>query len=247
MAELVSYVPPPPVVVHHRLAVDTSSDVQSVALERDGHVIDELRFSRRAHSRGLMGRLDEAIRRHDLEWSDLDTLVVGLGPGSFTGLRVALAVVKGIAMSGGANAIGVCSLVGFPASLPHGHLCAVAWNAHQGLLYGGVYRSGASAECVVPAGVYKPQEFAARLPKAGCLCVGDGFDVFAEHFADRGGDISPGLPQASAAGLLLYARAHCLEATKAQTLEPTYFRRSEAEDAWDRKHGVGAPPVEGEL
>ena len=97
------------------VGVDTSTSVQSVAIARDGVVIDSLSYVRRAHSRGLAASLRDALARHALSWGDVATYVVGVGPGSFTGLRVGVSLVKGLALAGDVTAIGVSSLVAAPA------------------------------------------------------------------------------------------------------------------------------------
>ena len=81
-----------------RLAIETSTMVQSIALEIDGQCVDSVRIAcKRGHGPLLAGTVSDALKRHGLKPNELGALVVGIGPGSFTGLRIGLAFAKGLA------------------------------------------------------------------------------------------------------------------------------------------------------
>jgi tRNA threonylcarbamoyladenosine biosynthesis protein TsaB len=219
------------------VGVDTSTSLQSVAIARDGVVVDSLSSLRRAHSRGLAGSLRDALARHGLEWDDIDTYVVGVGPGSFTGLRVGVSLVKGLALAGSVPAIGVSSLVAAPASLPAGGVCAVAIDAFKHLVYAGVFETGPAAHALVDVHLSSPEAFGTRLTELapGWVRCGDGFARYADALSDHTSVSEVPTQQPSAAGLLRFAWANGLAPVDAAMLEPRYVRRSAADEARDRR------------
>ena len=93
------------------LAMDTSSKVCSVAIIDDGRVIKELHNeSELEHSQTLMPMIDEILRQAGITLNDINLLACGVGPGSFTGIRVGIATVKAIADSKNIPIVGVNSL-----------------------------------------------------------------------------------------------------------------------------------------
>ena len=219
------------------VGVDTSTSVQSVAIARDGVVIDSLSYVRRAHSRGLAASLRDALARHALSWGDVATYVVGVGPGSFTGLRVGVSLVKGLALAGDVTAIGVSSLVAAPASLPAGGVCAVAIDAFKHLVYAGIYETGPAAPALVEVHLSSPEAFGSRLTELapGWVRCGDGFARYGDALAAHASVSEVPTLQPSAAGLLRFAWANGVAPTDAATLEPRYVRRSAADEARDRR------------
>jgi len=88
------------------LAFDTATDVATSALLRDGDVLGE----RASIARTLLEDLDTLLRDADAEPVDIDALVVGTGPGSFTSTRIGLAIARGLALALDVPASGVSTL-----------------------------------------------------------------------------------------------------------------------------------------
>ncbi|MDF1614864.1 tRNA (adenosine(37)-N6)-threonylcarbamoyltransferase complex dimerization subunit type 1 TsaB [Desulfurivibrio dismutans] len=104
--------PSPPLI----LALETSGSCGSVALvDGRGCRAEYSLQSSRTHSRRLLEAVEHLMMASDTAWQDLDALAVGLGPGSFTGLRIGLSSVKGLALATGKPLIGVSSLDGLAA------------------------------------------------------------------------------------------------------------------------------------
>jgi tRNA threonylcarbamoyladenosine biosynthesis protein TsaB len=88
------------------LAFDTATDVATSAVLRNGEVLGE----RTSRPSTVLEDLDALLRRIDAAPADVDTLVVGTGPGSFTSTRIGLAIVRGLALALGIPAAGVSTL-----------------------------------------------------------------------------------------------------------------------------------------
>lgn len=97
------------------LAIDTATTCSSIAITRgnlqQGEVLASLSLNTRVtHSRRLLSSIEWLMGEIDLSWEDLGGIVVNLGPGSFTGLRIGLASAKGLAMAANLPLYGVSSL-----------------------------------------------------------------------------------------------------------------------------------------
>ena len=79
------------------LAIDTSTDVASVALDVHGIIYSDEQGGLRQHAQLLLPMIEQLLARADLSFSQLDGIAFGRGPGSFTGLRIACSVAKGLA------------------------------------------------------------------------------------------------------------------------------------------------------
>ncbi|MDZ7333381.1 MAG: tRNA (adenosine(37)-N6)-threonylcarbamoyltransferase complex dimerization subunit type 1 TsaB [candidate division KSB1 bacterium] len=99
------------------LGIDTSTDVCAVALTEDQHLISEYRNSnRRAHAEKILPAIDWVLRDAKITINDLGGIAVSIGPGSFTGLRIGLSVVKGLALATHLPVVAVPSLDAIAAS-----------------------------------------------------------------------------------------------------------------------------------
>jgi tRNA threonylcarbamoyl adenosine modification protein YeaZ len=181
-------------------AFDTATSVATCALVVDGELCDE----RRTEARALLADADVLLREAGLEPGELDSLVVGTGPGSFTSIRMGLAAARGLGLALGLPAAGVSSLYAFAGGEP-------VIDAKRGE----VFVSG-------PA-VARPDE----LDVAGRRLVGDGALRYRDVFEAAGADVPPDddpdhLPHAH---LLV---AHAGPAGPVEKIEPTYLRIPDA-------------------
>lgn len=93
------------------LAVDSSAKSASVAVCEDGRLISECFVNASlTHSRTLMPMVDNALSQADMNIKDIDAFCVNVGPGSFTGIRIGVAAVKGLALAENKLCAGVSTL-----------------------------------------------------------------------------------------------------------------------------------------
>ena len=96
------------------LAFDTATDVATSALVDDGEVLAE----RASRARTLLEDVDALLRQGGAHPRDLDALAVGIGPGSFTGVRIGLATARGLALALDLRGAGVSTLAALAAGAP---------------------------------------------------------------------------------------------------------------------------------
>ncbi len=101
------------------LALDAAAAACSVALWRDGRVLAYRESPMaRGHAEALMPLVLEAMAATGLDFADLEKIAVGVGPGSFTGIRIALAAARGIALAADRPVMGIDSFNALAAAIP---------------------------------------------------------------------------------------------------------------------------------
>lgn len=139
----------PPLPVTHAptlLAIDTATEVCSVALAV-GDAIHEVRETvGHAHSARLLPMIDVLLARHGQRLAECDAIAFGAGPGSFTGLRIACGVAQGLAYGAGKPVIAIGNLAALAADAfalqPAGRRVLAAIDARIGEVYWAVYQNG---------------------------------------------------------------------------------------------------------
>ena len=128
------------------LGLDTSNQIASLAVVARGRVAGKVAHPVTSHGASLPGVVDELLSGAGFKIRDLVAIAVGIGPGSFTGLRIGLSYAKGLAMASGCAVVGV---PGFDAmalaaiditDIPIGRLLAVVVDARKNEVYATLYR-----------------------------------------------------------------------------------------------------------
>ncbi|MFZ0980730.1 MAG: tRNA (adenosine(37)-N6)-threonylcarbamoyltransferase complex dimerization subunit type 1 TsaB [Candidatus Acidiferrales bacterium] len=231
------------------LALDTSSPSGSVAVLRDERIIGSVStWTDEVYSARMFRHVEFLLQELSLRLEEFDLFAVAAGPGSFTGLRVGLAAVKGwaevyqkpIAAISGLEAVAVQSHSTVPLLVP-------VLDARRGQIYFGFYRRVDPAQLALEGEerVATPEEFvqalSARTPKVEFTVltpipalVREVLSRLETPLASRGemsiDDASPIL--APYVGLLGYRRAQRGELSDALTLDANYVRRTDAELHW---------------
>lgn len=124
------------------LAVDSSGLVASVAIVEDDNLIAEYTINyKKTHSQTLLPMLDEIVKMTETDLATVDAIAVAKGPGSFTGLRIGAATVKGLGLALDKPVIGVPTVEGLAMNL-HGSsalICPIM-DARRNQVYTGLYR-----------------------------------------------------------------------------------------------------------
>jgi tRNA threonylcarbamoyl adenosine modification protein YeaZ len=215
------------------LALDTGMGACSAAVLRaDG---EPKLFARqdvmaRGHAEALMPMVAEVMAEAGLNFSDLDLIAATTGPGSFTGVRIAIAAARGLALVTHAKLFGTDSLtVMAKAALADGLTpegpYAVAVDARRGMLYFGRFdAAGRKREGPL---LIAPDDAAMVLPHDLHIAVGSGATLLAEAAAQRGHRIEARLPELepSAASLAEIAFA---SGETVPALKPLYLRPPDA-------------------
>lgn len=224
------------------LAMDTSTEMGSVAVLVDGEVAAEVAARVVAkHGETLLPHVVHVLELAGLGVADIDLIAVGLGPGSFTGLRIGLATAKGLALARATPVVGVPSLRALARGAPVARgVIAPMLDAHKGEVYAALYRArlDCSLESLLEPIHARPDEAARRVRAiAGddvVVVVGDARRVHGAALAAALGAQSAFAPAAhdgpraadvalDAIDVLAREGAHDVA-----TLEPLYVRASDA-------------------
>ena len=212
------------------LAVETSTLSGGAALLDGEWVVGEYVLDVRVtHSERLLTAIDQLLT--DAGWSarDLEGLAVAVGPGSFTGLRVGLSTVKGLALALSIPVAAVPTLDAMAATLPFAALpvCPVL-DARKREVYASLYRwDGLAMRREWDYLAIAPDDLARRLDEPVIL-LGDGADAIDSPFARRVRPPRRG-PAPAVVGALGQARLALGDTVPVAELAPIYLRPSEAE------------------
>jgi tRNA threonylcarbamoyladenosine biosynthesis protein TsaB len=219
------------------LAIETSSDACSVALQ-DGDVIREQhRIEPREHTRILLPMIRQLLDESGLAAKDLDAVVLGNGPGSFIGMRISASVAQGLCFGAGLPLVPVSSLAAIAAEVIESEgadMIAVAQDAHMNEVYFATYLANSR-------GLPVPQDSEVIVSVERCdLLRGTGWTA-----AGRGWQRYPQLARGSAAAIattssIWHPRARYLlkigaaayeqgQSIDAARLQPAYLRTKVAE------------------
>lgn len=181
-------------------AFDTATSTATCALVRDGELLGE----RPAEARSVLAAADELTRAAGLGPGEIDALVVGTGPGSFTSIRMGLATARGLALALGIPAAGVSTLHAFAGGQP-------VIDARRGEVF---------TEGPVLA---RPED----LVVGGRTLVGDGAVRYRELFEAAGADVPPDDDPAHMPSAHLLVE-HAAAFGPAERIEPLYLRDPDA-------------------
>ena len=215
------------------LAVDTALDACSVALlTRDGERIDVVAVEEiigRGHAERLMQTVAAVMAKAGVALAEVDAFAVTVGPGSFTGIRVGVAAVRGFALATGRPAVGVATLdvlADAARALAPGRAIAAVIDARKDEVYCGLFAADGTAldrPAVVPIA-----EAAARARACDAILVGSGAPLLrAVEPALVASEAAP-LPAIAAVARLGLARLDACGAAGCAAPSPLYVRPPDA-------------------
>jgi tRNA threonylcarbamoyladenosine biosynthesis protein TsaB len=225
------------------LAIDTATRIQSLAL-LDGdklleHAQRRVQFN---HGSTLLEHVSTMLEEHRLEVGELDLIAVGIGPGSFTGLRVGLAISKALARAESIPLVGVSSLAALAHPVAMANRAAIVcpvYDARRQEVFAGLYRHGAPIlEQLEDDQTIAPTALRDKILELSAdetvTLVGDGPRRYDEldDWDDADVHILSGWadgPSAASVGLLGRQKVLADGADDLATLQPNYIRPTDAE------------------
>ncbi|MFS9260352.1 tRNA (adenosine(37)-N6)-threonylcarbamoyltransferase complex dimerization subunit type 1 TsaB [Streptococcus infantis] len=213
------------------LAFDTSSKALSLAILEDKQVLAETTINiKKNHSITLMPAIDFLMASLDWTPKDLDRIVVAEGPGSYTGLRIAVATAKTLAHTLNIELVGMSSLLALVPYQQEG-LFVPLMDARRNNVYAGFYEN---AKPVIPE-AHLPFERVIGLIKGASQVtfvgeVGPFVEQIQEHLPRT--NYKETLPNAANLALLAWDK----EADSLHDFVPNYLKRVEAEENWLKNH-----------
>jgi tRNA threonylcarbamoyladenosine biosynthesis protein TsaB len=231
------------------LAFDTATRATSVALDEVELRDDPPAGVRPRHTTRLMPLIVEALERTATEWSELDRIAVGLGPGTFTGLRIGVATARSLSRARGIPLVGVSTLEALALNAVGGEkpgpesdapeTVVAVLDARRREVFAAAWELAESRRQLLAPGAFAPDELAGRLagfaPRT--LAIGEGAVEF-RAVLERAGVLIPAdgstLNRVTAVNHARLART--LAATGPNEIRPDYLRLPDAELTRLRTH-----------
>lgn len=230
------------------LSVDSSSSTATCALTEENQILAEINLnSKRQHSIVLMDLVDELLNYYDLKINDVDAFAISEGPGSFTGLRIGMATIKGLAFSTNKPCIAISSLdtLAYNVMSFDGIICPII-DALRDNVYTNMYKN--------INGVLSPlsedaclslDELITTLNEKNekVIFVGDGVAKHKERLLNEVSDSVIGAlntiyPKASSLGELAMLRLKEGKTNPINEFNPIYLRKSQAETEYEKRMGI---------
>lgn len=225
------------------LTIDTATPASSVAVFQGDRLEGEIILNiTRHHTETLMGSVEHLLKSLSLNLQDLDFFTVVLGPGSFTGLRVGVATVKGLALATGRPVVGISALRMLAMQLPFCRLpvCALL-DARKKEVYAGLYDCSGELPVLLHEEVVRPPEKILAELDAETVFIGSGAEAYRDRIEDILGakarfvPAAMHCPRASHAAVLAWHDFQQEKTIPLEKLSPHYIRPSEAEIMWAKK------------
>jgi tRNA threonylcarbamoyladenosine biosynthesis protein TsaB len=219
------------------LALDTATNSCSVAATDDGALSAELTIQKnQTHSKHLMKLIHSVLESAGFAVGDLDGLAVTIGPGSFTGLRIGISAIKGLAHALGKPVVGVSTLQALAwqcGQTPY--LICPLLDARKGEVYAATYHFNAdqlvqktSARALIPEAIVEDI-------KSPCVFIGTGARLYRQNIIAALGNLAHFVPEgqniirASSVAFLSMPRFDTNDSDGISGLVPHYIRKSDAE------------------
>ena len=220
------------------LGVDTATAIASVGLAREGEPLGEESCPARSnHTETLLPLIGKLLVRCGVSLGDVHGIGVSIGPGSFSGLRIALSAVKGLAYALSLRVVGVSTLAALAHTVPdwQGHICPIL-DARKGEVYAALFRRArhGALERLTPDQVCTPRALLDLLP-APCLFLGDAVERYGDLIHERCGTAARLLPfttyhpRGAVVARMAWERLSRGESDDLSTLVPCYVRKPDAE------------------
>jgi len=215
------------------LAIDTSALTATAAILSDDTLLGEIGITTKlTHSQTIMPMIDELLKKVSLDITDIDLFACSEGPGSFTGLRIGIGTIKGLAYGLGKPVVGVSTLEALAHNISFTDLViAPIMDARRGQVYNQLfqYKKG-RLDCLTPPRALSIEELCDELTET-TIFVGDGVKVHRDKISELMGEkaiFAPPQHQLQRAGNVAYAALGKIPCDAAE-LTAVYLRKPQAE------------------
>ncbi len=232
------------------LTIDTSTEVEYIGALIKGKTAEKAEDIPKTHAASLFENIDQVLVEAGGAIRDIDLIAVGIGPGSFTGIRIAVTTARMLAQLTGAALMGLYShdMFATGAGLTEGEYLLTAFDAKKNRVFGALYRqTGDAPETLVSPGDYSIDELASKIPESSRIITsGSGILRFKEK-------INTLLPSAEyKEGIIpeINRLAEIIEKKYQEnsegyrdisTVVPCYARKSDAEIAMEKRKNASCP------
>lgn len=230
------------------LSVDSSSTTATCALVKDDQILAELNLnSKREHSVLIMDIIDQILKSYNLSINDVDAFAISEGPGSFTGLRIGMATIKGLAFSTKKPCISLSTLdaLAYNAFTFDGIICPII-DALRDNVYTNLYKNVdgeltpiSQAACLSLTELIN--DLNSRNEKV--IFVGDGVTKHRDRIANEipyatFAPLNCLYPKASSLGELAIKKLNLGITSPLNEFNPVYLRKSQAETEYEKRMGI---------
>jgi tRNA threonylcarbamoyladenosine biosynthesis protein TsaB len=207
------------------LAIDTATERCSVALRVDDRAIEQSVETPKGHAELILPMVEAVLAEGGLTLRQLDGIAYGRGPGAFTGVRIAIGVVQGLAFGADLPTIGISDLAAVAQQVAHpGDRVLVCMDARMGEVYAGAFvcRSSGLVQADSAERVLRPEDVIADHVT---LLAGTGFKAYPQLAAGQSATVHDSvLPHAREIALLGEAGLRAGEGGDASRAQPVYLR-----------------------
>jgi tRNA threonylcarbamoyladenosine biosynthesis protein TsaB len=216
-----------------RIAIETATPLGTVAVGLGDRVLAEVALGvQTRHAEAVLPALNAALSLARVDRSAVREVVVGAGPGSFTGVRVAGATAKGVVAALDVPLVAYSSLLALTAGVPADRPVCALFDARRGEVYAGCWQVGTERlETILGPMVGSVAAVVDATRAASPLFVGDGAIRYREALRSAGGAVAvvPAHPRASVLLWLAEHHRHGAGVEEVAAWEPLYVRGSSAE------------------
>jgi len=230
------------------LAFDTSSPVLTIALGDEESIINEVdMWLPKGHMANLIPAIDDLLKNSNLKIDDVNVIVIGSGPGSYTGLRIGMEMARTFAQLLEIPIIGIASMdaIAYRNAYNKAIICPVI-DAKRGEVYTALYRiTDGKTYHITGYKVLNPEELASILVLEGyerIVFAGDALKLYADVFRQLLQDKAEFAPEEDwwprASDLIRLTRQRIVQRDfdELYRLTPIYVRLSQAEEMWEKRH-----------
>ena len=227
------------------LAIDTATDIASVGIRAGEQIVARSIRGARQHAAQILPLVDEVLALAAVSLAQIGGVIVGDGPGSFTGLRIGWAAAKGLTQERQLPLIAIPSLLG-AAHAAGVETVAACYDALRGQVFGAIYTfAGDEVKTLVAPDLFTIATLAAHARTPPDLVVGDGAERYRETVVAWSGRAPVGidaLPPIAGSLLALFSFDGARRAIEdPRVVEPVYGRPAEAQVKWEARYGRPLP------